>query len=112
MWFLNRFDGRSAAYNIPMAVRLSGDLDVAALRAAVADVVGRHEVLRTVYPETDSGPVQVVLPVVDAVPEFRVRAVAAADVVSAVSELASGGFDVTAEVPLRLALFEVGQAAD
>ncbi|WP_156061012.1 condensation domain-containing protein, partial [Nocardia rhamnosiphila] len=32
--------------------------------------------------------------------------------VSAVSELASGGFDVTAEVPLRLALFEVGQAAD
>ncbi|MEV0048844.1 amino acid adenylation domain-containing protein, partial [Nocardia rhamnosiphila] len=112
MWFLNRFDGRSAAYNIPMAVRLSGDLDVAALRAAVADVVGRHEVLRTVYPETDSGPVQVVLPVVDAVPEFRVRAVAAADVVSAVSELASGGFDVTAEVPLRLALFEVGRAAD
>ncbi|MEV0048796.1 amino acid adenylation domain-containing protein, partial [Nocardia rhamnosiphila] len=112
MWFLNRFDGRSAAYNIPMAVRLSGDLDVAALRAAVADVVGRHEVLRTVYPETDSGPVQVVLPAVDAVPEFQVRAVAAADVVSAVSELASAGFDVTAEVPLRLALFEVGQAAD
>ncbi|MFI6315845.1 non-ribosomal peptide synthase/polyketide synthase, partial [Nocardia fusca] len=112
MWFLNRFDGRSAAYNIPMAVRLSGDLDVAALRAAVADVVGRHEVLRTVYPETDSGPVQVVLPAADAVPEFRVRAVAAADVVSAVSELASAVFDVTAEVPLRLALFEVGQSAD
>ncbi|MFI2234615.1 amino acid adenylation domain-containing protein, partial [Nocardia testacea] len=110
MWFLNRFDGRSAAYNIPMAVRLSGDLDVAALRAAVADVVGRHEVLRTVYPETDSGPVQVVLPVVDAVPAFRVRSVAAGDVVSAVSELASAGFDVTAEVPLRLALFEVGRS--
>ncbi|MFI2234638.1 amino acid adenylation domain-containing protein, partial [Nocardia testacea] len=112
MWFLNRFDGRSAAYNIPMAVRLSGDLDVAALRAAVADVVGRHEVLRTVYPETDSGPVQVVLPVVDAVPEFRVRSVAAGDVVSAVSELASAGFDVTAEVPLRVALFEIGEADD
>ena len=44
MWFLNRFDPESAAYNIPVAVRLSGELDVAALQAAVADVVARHEV--------------------------------------------------------------------
>ena len=36
-----------------MAIRLSGLLDVAALQAAVSDVVARHEVLRTVYPEVD-----------------------------------------------------------
>ncbi|MEA3533096.1 phosphopantetheine-binding protein, partial [Nocardia sp. CDC192] len=48
MWFLNRFDPGSGVNNIPVAVRLSGVLDVAALRAAVADVVARHEVLRTV----------------------------------------------------------------
>ncbi|MEU2142678.1 condensation domain-containing protein, partial [Nocardia rhamnosiphila] len=111
MWFLNRFDRDSAAYNIPMAIRLSGDLDVDALRAAVADVVGRHEVLRTIYPETDSGPVQLVLPAGDAAPRLQVRAVAADDVVAAVSELVSTGFDVTAEVPLRVALFEVSDAA-
>ncbi|SLJ78486.1 non-ribosomal peptide synthetase [Mycobacteroides abscessus subsp. abscessus] len=63
MWFLNRFDHQSTAYNIPLAVRLTGELDVAALGAAVADVVARHEVLRTVYPEQDGVPVQVVLPV-------------------------------------------------
>ena len=52
MWFLNRFEPESAAYNIPIVLRLSGDLDLTALRRAVADLVQRHEVLRTVYPET------------------------------------------------------------
>src|SRR5690606_31136064 len=51
MWFLNRFDEQSAAYSIPIAVRLSGELNVAALRAAIGDLVDRHEVLRTYYPE-------------------------------------------------------------
>ncbi|ORC15215.1 phosphopantetheine-binding protein, partial [Rhodococcus qingshengii] len=53
MWFLNRFDTLSSANNIPVAIRLSGLLDVAALQAAVSDVVVRHEILRTVYPEVD-----------------------------------------------------------
>ncbi|WP_235204566.1 condensation domain-containing protein, partial [Nocardia otitidiscaviarum] len=53
MWFLNQFDTASAAYNIPVAVRLSGDLDVDALQRAVADVITRHETLRTIYPQTD-----------------------------------------------------------
>ncbi|WP_157533777.1 condensation domain-containing protein, partial [Nocardia otitidiscaviarum] len=51
MWFLNQFDTASAAYNIPVAVRLSGDLDVGALQQAVADVIARHETLRTIYPQ-------------------------------------------------------------
>ncbi|WP_280414442.1 amino acid adenylation domain-containing protein, partial [Nocardia carnea] len=108
MWFLNRFDSDTAAYNIPLAIRLSGELDIEAMQAAVADLVARHEVLRTVYPDTESGPVQVVLPVGRAVPQLEVRSAAAGDVVAAVAELASTGFDVTGEVPLRVALFRVG----
>ncbi|MCU1643219.1 MAG: putative non-ribosomal peptide synthetase, partial [Nocardia sp.] len=46
MWFLNRFDPGSAVDNIPLAVRLSGAIDVEALRAAARDLVARHEVLR------------------------------------------------------------------
>ncbi|MEV6135893.1 amino acid adenylation domain-containing protein [Nocardia sp. NPDC051990] len=107
MWFLNRFDTASAAYNIPIAVRLSGALDVAALRAAVADLVARHEVLRTVYPDTDTGPVQLILPADQSAPELTVRKVAAEQLESAVRELLSTTFDVTAEVPLRVGLFEV-----
>ncbi|WP_157108502.1 non-ribosomal peptide synthetase, partial [Aldersonia kunmingensis] len=47
MWFLNRFDPESVVDNVPMAIRLSGELDTAALQLAVADVVERHESLRT-----------------------------------------------------------------
>lgn len=62
MWFLNRFDSETALNNIPVAIRLSGSLDVAALQAAVSDVVARHEVLRTVYPEIDGVGYQEILP--------------------------------------------------
>ncbi|RBO83050.1 amino acid adenylation domain-containing protein [Nocardia puris] len=110
MWFLNRFDAESAAYNIPIAVRLSGDLDIDALRLAVADLIERHEILRTVYPQTDAGPVQVILPADGDVPTLAVRALDAAELESAMAHLITTQFDVTAEVPLRAALFDLGGA--
>ncbi|KAA8887798.1 amino acid adenylation domain-containing protein, partial [Nocardia colli] len=113
MWFLNRFDTQSAAYNVPIAVRLTGALDVAALRAAIADLVSRHEILRTIYPQTDSGPVQVILPPAQAVPRLEVRVVAPAQIESAVVALTSTMFDVTTEVPMKVALFQIaGEATE
>ncbi|MFD0360315.1 amino acid adenylation domain-containing protein [Nocardia sp. GCM10030253] len=104
MWFLNRFDPKSAAYNIPVMLRLSGRLDTAALAAALTDVMARHEVLRTIYPEVSGEPRQVVLdePAVPAEP-VRVPADSVADVVG---EFVRRGFDVTAGVPMRVGLFE------
>ncbi|MEV5652947.1 amino acid adenylation domain-containing protein [Nocardia sp. NPDC052254] len=110
MWFLNQFDQDSSAYNVPVALRLTGVLDLPALRAAIGDVVARHEVLRTIYPETDGGPVQVVLPVGQAVPELEFRTVAATAVEAAVLEVLSTSFDVTRAVPLRVAVFEITDA--
>nr|WP_281032240.1 non-ribosomal peptide synthetase [Nocardia paucivorans] len=110
MWFLNRFDEQSAAYNIPIAVRLTGELNIDALRAAVGDLIDRHEILRTYYPETEQGPVQVILPPGASVAELETRVVAPDAVEAAVIELFSVSFDVAAQVPLRIALFEIDGA--
>ena len=61
LWFLNRFDPESGAYNIPVVLELKGALDVAALQGAINQVAGRHESLRTVFPLVDGEPAQQIL---------------------------------------------------
>ncbi|WP_338686825.1 amino acid adenylation domain-containing protein [Streptomyces acidiscabies] len=59
LWFLDRLEGAGAAYHVPLAVRLvGGGVDVGVLEEALGDVVGRHEVLRTVYPAGGGVPCQ------------------------------------------------------
>ncbi|MEU5407521.1 amino acid adenylation domain-containing protein [Nocardia asteroides] len=110
MWFLNRFDPASGANNIPLPVRLSGTLDVDAMRAAVADLVTRHEVLRTIYPEVDGDAVQLVLPVSDAraVPVLEVVDATAEQLPALIAEQAVAGFDVAVAPPVRVRLFRLG----
>ncbi len=62
LWFLDRWSPGSAAYNSPMALRLSGRLDADALARALSEVVRRHEALRTVYLDLEGRPVQRVQP--------------------------------------------------
>ncbi|MEU5348183.1 amino acid adenylation domain-containing protein, partial [Streptomyces sp. NPDC020766] len=107
LWFLGELEGPSATYNIPVALRLSGDLDVEALRMALSDVVGRHEVLRTVFAADEGRPYQQILappvsfdlPVVEVGPEGLAEAVAGP---------AGHMFDLSAEFPLRAWLLRVG----
>ncbi|MFZ2178184.1 MAG: amino acid adenylation domain-containing protein, partial [Rhodococcus sp. (in: high G+C Gram-positive bacteria)] len=109
MWFLSRFAPESPAYNIPVAVRLTGDLDVDALQAAVRDVLDRHESLRTVFPEIDGEPVQVVLPADRVDLDLTPTAVAADAVDGHVLSVVARGFDVTTAVPLRGRLLQVSE---
>jgi amino acid adenylation domain-containing protein/FkbH-like protein len=62
LWFLHQMEPESAAYNVPRAVRLAGDLDLPALAGSFAELVRRHESLRTIFRLLDEGPVQIVLP--------------------------------------------------
>ncbi len=146
MWFLNRFDqgaeDGAAAYNLPFALRLTGALDVPALTAALRDVLARHEVLRTIYPDTAHGPIQQILPVDEVDLDLAVHRIGMGDpslaasgvadvqvaphtmaqngastgataLIEQVTALASTAFDVTTEVPLRVRLLDItGSGAD
>ena len=109
MWFLNRLDPGSAVDNVPMAIRLSGKLDLPALQAAVADLVGRHEVLHTIYPDVDGVGYQQLVDESVAVPDLAPISVSEADLVAAATAVVSAGFDVTQEVPIRASLFQTGE---
>ena len=62
LWFLDQLQGPSPVYNMAVALRLSGRLDADALGAALADVVGRHESLRTMFAAPEGIPRQLVVP--------------------------------------------------
>ncbi|WP_416069875.1 condensation domain-containing protein, partial [Streptomyces sp. AK02-01A] len=106
LWFLNRLEGPSATYNVPVVLRLNGVPDQVALAAAVSDVVRRHEVLRTVFPAVDGEPYQRVLDSADAV--FAVVECAADTVDDLVTAFAHEPFDLSADLPLRTRLFTAG----
>ncbi|AZQ32223.1 non-ribosomal peptide synthetase [Streptomyces cyaneochromogenes] len=110
LWFLHRFEGPSPTYNIPFALRLTGDVDSTALRHALADVAGRHESLRTVFAEDAEGPHQIVRHVEEARPELTfVPAVTQQDLERRIAEAAGYAFELSAELPLRAWLLETGE---
>ena len=62
LWFLDRLEARTLAYNEAAAFRLEGPLDTAAFRGALDEILLRHESLRTTFPEVDGEAVQVIRP--------------------------------------------------
>ncbi|HEX7181318.1 MAG TPA: amino acid adenylation domain-containing protein, partial [Thermoanaerobaculia bacterium] len=62
LWFLDRLQPDSTAYNLPTVLRLTGDLDIGALRRSFTEIVRRHAALRTTFVEIDGEPRQVIAP--------------------------------------------------
>ena len=111
LWFLDQLHGASAVYNIAVALRLCGRLDAEALGAALADVVGRHESLRTLFAAPEGIPQQLVVAaeradfgwdVVDA------RGWLDSRLAEALEAVGRRGFDLATEIPLRAGLFRIG----
>ncbi len=60
LWFLDQLEPDRASYNIPAALRLTGELDAVALERALAAIFRRHEVLRTTFTAEGGRPTQVI----------------------------------------------------
>ncbi|MCA1654889.1 MAG: amino acid adenylation domain-containing protein, partial [Pseudonocardiaceae bacterium] len=108
LWLVDRMVGGGPAYNYPLVLRLRGALDVRVLRTAVADVMARHEVLRTVVGELDGSPFQRVL--ADATPDVTVLECAADQLDGQLAALLQRPFDLRTDPPLRATVFRL--AAD
>ncbi|HSU17559.1 non-ribosomal peptide synthetase [Longimicrobium sp.] len=105
LWFLQRLQPESTPYNHFLALRLEGALDVAAMERALGEIVRRHESLRTVFPEVDGGPVQVVLPFAGfTLPVEDVAGVDEAALSRLVSAEAARPYDLAAEPAFRARL--------
>ncbi|GIG88024.1 non-ribosomal peptide synthetase [Plantactinospora endophytica] len=109
LWFLNRLEGRTATYNTPLRLWLHGPLDLPALEAALADVVARHEPLRTRYPEESGEPWQEIVPPADARPALPVTACASTAEAGQLAEaFFAEGFALSTDLPLRARLLRTG----
>ncbi|WP_432105422.1 amino acid adenylation domain-containing protein [Streptomyces sp. bgisy091] len=105
LWFLDRLDPGDAAYNIPLVLRLRGDLSESALRAAFDGTAARHESLRTRFPDADGSPVAVVeppSPVPFETADLRDRPAAAG---ALLAERTNAGFDLARGPLIRVSLF-------
>ncbi|WP_143965713.1 non-ribosomal peptide synthetase [Gordonia zhaorongruii] len=103
MWFINRFDPTTGMYNIPVVLRITGALDVVALRSAVGDVVARHEPLRTTFPDLDGQPFQMINAVEDIEHHLDWRHVGSQE---AIEEAVTQGFALATEWPIRVRIWE------
>src|SRR5215213_1752773 len=113
LWFLDQLEPGKALYNLPAAVRLSGQLDTSALSRSFDEVVRRHESLRTTFKSVDGQPRQVIaepgalpLPLIDltglGVSERQ------AEVACLVGDEARRPFDLAAGPLLRAKLLRLG----
>ncbi|WP_156750253.1 non-ribosomal peptide synthetase, partial [Mycobacterium sp. E2479] len=110
LWFVDQLQGGSPVYNMALGLQLSGRLDAEVLRAALTDVVGRHESLRTLFPSVEGIPRQVVVPV--ELVDLGWQVVDASDwptgrLTDAVGEVVRDPFDLTSQIPLRAKLYRI-----
>src|SRR5215467_10458886 len=77
LWFLEQLEPQTAAYHICAGLRLAGDLDLTALRCAVAAILARHETLRTAFITLDGEIFQKISPSADVdIPTVDLQALA------------------------------------
>ncbi|MDY7076205.1 MAG: amino acid adenylation domain-containing protein [Chloroflexota bacterium] len=114
LWFLDQYEPDSPFYNIPAALRLTGQLDVAALEWGLNEVVRRHEVLRATFVTEKGHPVQVIAPEPDlTLPVADLQHLPGAEkeagIMRLATEEAQKPFDLTQGPLVRASLLKLGK---
>jgi amino acid adenylation domain-containing protein len=107
LWFLDQLAPGDAAYNVVGAVRVRGPLDVEALRAALGEIMRRHEALRTTFASVGGEPVQVIAP--EGRLGLEVEPISAKELEQRLGELAREPFDLRTGPLVRARLLELGE---
>ncbi|PEE41403.1 amino acid adenylation domain-containing protein [Bacillus pseudomycoides] len=107
LWFLNCLEGPSPTYNIPVVIRMSGELNREALQAAFYDIVDRHESLRTIFPNTLGTSHQQILETNEANPTLIVTQTTDSELPKVLAEAVRYSFNLAEEPAIRMELFEI-----
>ncbi|MGW3099572.1 amino acid adenylation domain-containing protein [Streptomyces sp. NPDC001102] len=110
LWFLDQMEGPSATYNIPLTLTLTGTVEPELLRAALGDVLARHEVLRTSYPEHDGEPRQHIAGPDEVSVALSVADVTEDELPGRIAKEAAHLFDLATDLPLHAALLRLTPA--
>ena len=114
IWFCHQVDPLSPVYNVPLGLRIRGDLDLPALQKSLDLVVVRHEALRTTFSAETGNPVQIVGPARPVTLEITdISALPAPEcekaLLSVAREEASRPFDLTRDLMLRAKVFRIAE---
>ncbi|MBE1162044.1 non-ribosomal peptide synthetase [Dyella acidiphila] len=107
LWFQHLFEGPSTTYNIATIWRIEGPLQVAALRAAIGDLIARHESLRTVFSGTDGTGQQQVVELAGLETPLQIVELDEAALSAALDRASNYCFDLKREIPFRCHLFKL-----
>ena len=114
LWFLAQLEPDNPSYNVPVALRLNGDLNVVALEKSINAIVTRHETLRTKFAAVDGEPFQVVSADAVAVEFVDLTLAPGVDVHAEAKRLMSAAaeqpFDLGQDYPLRVSLLKLAPA--
>ncbi|MBY0599262.1 amino acid adenylation domain-containing protein [Bacillus bingmayongensis] len=107
LWFLNCLEGPSPTYNIPVVIRMSGEVNRAALQSAFYDIVNRHETLRTIFPNTLGTSHQQILNTDEVNTNLIVTPTTESELSEVLAEAVRYSFNLAEEPAIRMELFEI-----
>ncbi|MFD1582155.1 amino acid adenylation domain-containing protein [Microbulbifer halophilus] len=112
LWFIHRFEGGSRAYNLSLALRLDGELEPRALRAAAVELAERQHSLRSVFAERDGQLLQLLLEPEAAGAPRPPLPCAEEELPGLLGAEAAGEFDLERGPLWRLAVYRLPEGAD